>query len=141
MARYAVIENGQVVNVVLGDDTYLGGIKLPEGVQASKGWGYIDGVFVKPEIPAIEEPEFFGTLSRPAFMFMAKKLGMTKQSMLDLVAATMTGDQRDIAEAVIEDQQTFHRDNQLLKSLVASAPDLTSAMVDAAWRTAEQIKW
>ena len=49
-------------------------------------------------------------------------------------------DTRDIALLVYENQQSFERDNALLKSLVAVSP-VTSEQIDAAWRMGEQIKW
>lgn len=47
MAKYAIIENGTVVNAVLAETEYAsarGWVELPE--DAGVGWSYIDGEFV-----------------------------------------------------------------------------------------------
>lgn len=47
MAKYAIIENGTVVNAVLADPEYAsqqGWVPLPEG--AGIGFSYVDGAFI-----------------------------------------------------------------------------------------------
>ncbi len=47
MAKYAVIENGNIVNIVLAEPEYAsaqGWVELPE--DAGVGWSYVDGKFV-----------------------------------------------------------------------------------------------
>jgi hypothetical protein len=47
MAKYAIIETGNIVNIVLAEPEYAseqGWVLLPEG--AGIGWSYVDGEFV-----------------------------------------------------------------------------------------------
>ena len=54
MNRYAVIENGLVVNVVIGQPELAPNQTLVECPNAGPGWTYADGVFTKP---VVVEPE------------------------------------------------------------------------------------
>jgi len=53
--RYAIIENGVVVNVVVADAALAAEKGWVECPQAGPGWGYNNGAFTKPA-PA-PEPE------------------------------------------------------------------------------------
>jgi len=99
------------------------------------------------EIDVLKNPPApeFPSLSRPAFLFMAKKLGMTEVAILTLIAAMPEAteeeqDAKDLAEIVFKNQQSFKRTNALLVNLVAASP-LTEEQVDTAWRQAESISW
>jgi len=53
---YAKIENGVVVNVIVAEADFAaehGLVPLQEG--SGIGWSHVDGVFVQPPAPAIEE--------------------------------------------------------------------------------------
>lgn len=55
--RYAIILNGEVVNVALWDgvtDWQPEGelVQLEDGSPVGPGWTYSDGVFVEPEVTA-----------------------------------------------------------------------------------------
>jgi hypothetical protein len=87
----------------------------------------------------------FKELQRPAFLFMASKIGLDENAILALISSMPeeTEEQRDaklLAEFVFKNQQAFERDNELLKSLIAISP-VTNEQVDAAWRIGEQISW
>ena len=95
--------------------------------------------------PYVEPPKPFASLSRPAFLFMAKKLGLDDAVIKGLIASMPSStpeevDARDLALIVYENQQSFERDNALLKTLVAKS-SITEKQIDAAWRTGEKIKW
>jgi len=95
--------------------------------------------------PYVAPPAPFAALSRPAFLFMAAKIGMTESVILGVIATMPESTQEEqdakmLAEIVFKNQQSFERDNALLVSLAASA-GLTTEQVDAAWRTAEAIEW
>lgn len=64
MPRYALIEDGLVVNVVICDSDEAATILFPdmtviriEGAEAGPGWQYSDGVFIPPAVkpPSPEE--------------------------------------------------------------------------------------
>jgi hypothetical protein len=93
----------------------------------------------------VPPPEPFRPLSRPAFLFMMEKIGVTEAFVETLIDAMPDGteqeaDAKALARIVFRNQQTFSRDNQLLASLAAAA-GVSSATVDTAWRAAEQIVW
>lgn len=100
----------------------------------------VDGVVTK--VYALEDapPEPFGDLSRPAFIFMMGKLGITKQNVYDLIDQMPDGDEKTLARIVFDEQQSFARDNALLATLTAAA-GLTTQQVDDAWRTGESLTW
>jgi len=50
MNRYAIIENGLVVNVVVGQPELTPGQTLVECPGAGPGWYYADGVFTEPVV-------------------------------------------------------------------------------------------
>ena len=50
MNRYAIIENGLVVNVVIGQPELNPGQTLVECPGAGPGWTYADGVFTEPVV-------------------------------------------------------------------------------------------
>jgi hypothetical protein len=101
-----------------------------------------------PDLPIgeyVPPPAPFTPLSRPAFLFMMNKIGVTEAYVEALIAALPDGteqeaDAKALAGIVFRNQQTFSRDNPLLATL-AAATGLSSETVDAAWRAAEQIRW
>lgn len=52
--RYAIIENGVAVNVVVADAEYAGQLGWVECPDAGPGWTYADGVFTAPVV--VEPP-------------------------------------------------------------------------------------
>lgn len=50
--RYAIVENGVVVNVVLADDEFASQQEWIPCPQAGPGWDYQNGQFIAP----VEEP-------------------------------------------------------------------------------------
>ena len=55
--RFAIIENGLVLNVVIGTPAIEENQILVECPQAGPGWKYIDGQFVEPDpVPAPAVP-------------------------------------------------------------------------------------
>lgn len=46
--RYAIIENGIVVNVIIADADYAAQNGLIACPNAGPGWGYMDGIFTAP---------------------------------------------------------------------------------------------
>lgn len=94
--------------------------------------------YLAPPVP-------FKSLSRPAFLFMMSKIGVTEAAVEQLIAAMPESteaeqDAKALALIVFKNTTTFERDNQLLNTLTA-AYGLTSEQVDASWRAAEQIAW
>jgi len=53
--RYAIIENGIVVNVIIADADYATQNGLVACPNAGPGWGYMDGVFTAPAEQSISE--------------------------------------------------------------------------------------
>lgn len=106
----------------------------------------VDGSVYRLEERYMEEPEKpFSDLSRPAFLFMMNKIGITKEQVETLIDAMPedteeAADMKALARIVFENQQTFKRDNMLLASLTMAA-GLSSEQVDAAWRVAENLTW
>lgn len=49
MARLAIIENGTVVNVIMGAPGFAGGIECEAAVGI--GWSYAGGAFIAPPLP------------------------------------------------------------------------------------------
>jgi hypothetical protein len=90
-------------------------------------------------------PVPFKALSRPAFLFMMSKIGVTEAAVEQLIAGMPEGTQTEqdakaLALIVFKNTTTFERTNQLLNTLTA-AYGLTTDQVDAAWQAAEQIVW
>lgn len=90
-------------------------------------------------------PPRLRTLSRPAFLFMMNKIGVTEAQVEALIAAMPSGseaeaDAKALALIVFRNQQTFNRDNPLLQSLTAAA-GISDATVNAAWKAAESLVW
>ena len=54
--RYAVIENGIVTNVVIGQPAITENEILVECPNAGPGWKYIDGQFVEPDPEPVVTP-------------------------------------------------------------------------------------
>lgn len=88
----------------------------------------------------VAPPEPLRDIPRPSFLFMMSKMGITEAQVEGLIGQMTAGDARDLALIVFKNQQTFKRDNTLLKTLTAAA-GLTDAQVDTAWRAAEQLIW
>ncbi len=94
-----------------------------------------------PEVVAfLNPPAPFTDITRPSFLFMMSKMGITETQVEGLIGQMPEGDARDLALIVFKNQQTFKRDNTLLQTLTAAA-GLTSEQVDTAWRAAEQLTW
>lgn len=110
--------------------------KIATGFTVERVDGVVSKVYALEDAP----PEPFGDLSRPAFIFMMGKLGITKQNVYDLIDQMPDGDEKALARIVFDDQQTFKRDNALLATLTAAA-GLTSEQVDDAWRIGEGLSW
>jgi hypothetical protein len=55
--RYAIIEDGVVLNVVVADAEYAAQQGWVECPDAGPKWLYADGVFTKPEIIPVPVPE------------------------------------------------------------------------------------
>lgn len=94
--------------------------------------------YVAPPVP-------LQTLSRPAFLFMMSKIGVSKQDVYALINAmpeetTEQQDAKTLARLVFDETQFFKRDNALLNTL-ATAKGLTEEQVDAAWRQGQALKW
>ncbi len=89
---------------------------------------------------ALVDESAFRDIPRPSFLFMMSKMGITEAQVEGLIGQMPAGDARDLALIVFKNQQTFKRDNTLLKTLTA-AIGLTDAQVDTAWRAAEQLTW
>lgn len=53
--RYAIIENGIVVNVIIADADYATQNGLVACPNAGPGWGYMDGIFTAPIEQSISE--------------------------------------------------------------------------------------
>lgn len=103
------------------------------GVVGFLANGGVIGAYVAPPVPLKD-------LTRPAFLFMMGKIGVSETQVEGLIGQMPAGDARDLALIVFKNQQTFKRDNALLATLTAAA-GLTSEQVDAAWRAAEQLTW
>jgi len=115
--------------------------KIATGFSVARVDGVVTFVYTLEDAP----PPPFTDLSRPAFIFMMGKLGITKQQVYDLIdampeATQEEADAKALARIVFDEQQTFARDNALLATLTAAA-GLTSEQVDDAWRIGEGLSW
>lgn len=144
MTMYAEFnEEGSLI--VVRDRAFNGSIAVSDDI--TEFHVLIDGevVYDEAKAAAFEASKPFKALERPAFLFMAAKLGLDEAGILALIAAMPeeTEEEQDaklLATMVFENQQTFKRDNALLQNLVASSP-ITDEQVDAAWRIGEQLSW
>lgn len=142
--RMFVIRQNIIENIIEADEGFSlsdADVVSAEGIDADIGWTWDDGSPKAPELP----PAPFRDLSRPAFLFMMGKLGITKQHVYDLIDAMPDGtseeaDAKALARIVFDEQQTFKRDNALLAAL-SGAAGLTSEQVDDAWRIGEGLSW
>lgn len=137
--RMFVIADGIVENIIeAGEDLVLEGKTLvpADGVEANIGWAWNDGEPTPPEAAAPP----LADLSRPAFLFMMGKLGISKQDVYDLIDQMPDGDEKTLARIVFDEQQTFRRDNALLAAL-AKQSGLSEEQIDAAWRIGENLVW
>lgn len=87
----------------------------------------------------------FRDLSRPAFLFLMAKLGITKETVHGLVDAMPDStpeeaDAKMLARIVFDEQQSFARNNALLEMLAAAA-GLTDDQINSAWRQGEALTW
>lgn len=90
-------------------------------------------------------PRGFKPLSRAAFMFAMRKLGVTPEQVKALIASMpedteQQADAKLLAGIVFDEHGTFERNNPLLNTLVHLSP-LTDEQVDTMWWVAEDIKW
>lgn len=151
MAITAVYANPEKTAVVFTDNADVTRT-VPADWKGEFRMGHVDGGGVVGFLanggtiqPYVAPPEPFAPLSRPAFLFMMNKIGVTEATVEGIIAAMPENTQEQIdaktlALIVFRNQQTFQRDNTLLVQL-ATAAGLTSEQVDAAWRQAEQIVW
>lgn len=115
--------------------------EVPEGkIVVSFTVERVEDVVTKVYVLEDEPPAPFRDLSRPAFLFMMGKLGITKETVYGLIDQMPDGDEKTLARIVFDEQQTFKRDNALLATLTAAA-GLTSEQVDDAWRIGEGLSW
>jgi hypothetical protein len=57
MSRYAIIEDGVVANIAVGDAEWAASVRAVPSDEAEIGWTYADGVFTPPPPPdPIEAP-------------------------------------------------------------------------------------
>lgn len=112
--------------------------------ESSPLWNKIIGLGIVVE-DYVEHDKPYITLSRPAFLFMMNKLGVTETDVYSLIndMPSVTEeeiDEQSLAKLVFANQQSFERDNALLNKLVEMSP-LTESQVNTAWRVAEGLKW
>lgn len=138
--RKFVISDNIVTNVIEVDEDFtLPNVLLvpADGVEADIGWSWNNGEPTPPEAAAAPP---LADLSRPAFLFMMGKLGISKQDVYDLIDQMPDGDEKTLARIVFDEQQTFRRDNTLLVAL-ANQFGLSEKQIDAAWRIGENLVW
>jgi hypothetical protein len=116
----------------------------PDAARYRVGQYWVDAIGAEPSegevLAVLNPPALFRDISRPAFLFMMSRMGITEAQVEGLIGQMPEGDARDLALIVFKNQQAFKRDNSLLNTLTAAA-GLTSEQVDTAWRAAEQLTW
>jgi hypothetical protein len=136
MARYAIVVNDAVLNVVEADaanaESYAareGGIAV-ESTTASPGDSYGDGEFARPAV-VVPVPQSVTRRQARQALRLAGLLGSV-QAAIDSIPDDL---QRDLAQIEWDDSQEFQRHRPLLIAL-ATQMELTSEQLDNLFRTA-----
>jgi hypothetical protein len=144
MTLYATL-NAENRPDVIRNTPFVGAVEGPDDLSLFHR--YVDGLWVFTEEDEAEKlaAQPFKSLGRPAFLFMASKIGYDENAILALISAmpNETSEQQDaklLAELVFKNQQEFRRDNSLLANIVAKT-SLTDEQVDVAWRAGESLAW
>lgn len=130
MSRYAIIENGTVVNIVLADEEFAaeqGWVAAPAYVGI--GWGYVDE-FDEPEPQDEPVPPSVTRRQAKRALLAAGKLGDVEDALSALPSPA-----KEAALIDWNDAANFERDNTLIAAM-AAALNLTSEQVDDLFRTA-----
>jgi len=125
--RSAIIDNGLVVNVIVGE---IPG-SIPCDIGVGIGWTYDGEAFHAPPLP---EPESgpLPTLSRRQLRLGLLSIGITAELVEAEIAATVDPVERAAALIEWQDASAYERDHPLVADLAASFA-LPPEQVDALW--------
>lgn len=126
MMRSAIVENGVVVNVIMGE---LAG-SIPCG-EAGIGWSYDGETFSAPPPPE-PEPTSLPALSRRQLRLGLLSIDITSDMVEAEITATVDPVERAAAMIEWQDASVYERDHPLVADL-ASAFGLPAEQVDALW--------
>ncbi|WBS00222.1 hypothetical protein OU994_18040 [Pseudoduganella sp. SL102] len=126
MARYAIIRNGMVDNIVEADEEFATAEGWIEATgSAAIGAGYADGKFVPPPA-AVAVPEVIPMLNAHLVMISEGRMPLVRQH----IAAIADPIRRARAEAFLDQALTMQRDHELVRT-ITQALGKTEAEVDA----------
>lgn len=150
MIRYAIIENGVVMNVSIADDEW----KAPEDIiavaseTAEKGQLYQDGEFTDPPPAPLPVPEvisdrqFFHALAVLGMITEAEALAAVKTgdppAAMDAFLSALPDDQEFGARMLLEGATTFQRSHPLTLAFAAGM-NMTDEQTDDLWRLAASL--
>lgn len=100
MARYAIIENGLVVNVAVGDAEWAASVGAIQSDVAEIGWAYADGVFTAPPPPDPGAPPVPASITRRQLLLQLALSGMITGP--EALAAAQTGAVPAAVQAVFD---------------------------------------
>jgi hypothetical protein len=124
--RYAIIENGVVVNVAVADEAYAaaqGWVVAPDDI--SPGWAYVNGAFTAPPPPKPVVPASVAMRQARLALLQAGKLAD-----VDAAIAGLPSPAKAAAQIEWEYATEVKRDSALVTQL-APALNLDAAALDA----------
>ena len=139
--RYAIVQEGCVINVIEADPDHLPelpGVELVPSKTAGIGWTYADGTFkAPPELAPVQTSVVPQSVSRAQ-----GKLALIGAGLWPAVIAFVDGItdpvQKVYAEVALNDTQEWRRDSPFLADAAASM-GLTTAQLDALFIAAAQV--
>jgi hypothetical protein len=132
--RYAIIENGVVVNVAVADEAYAaeqGWMAAPDDV--SPGWAYVNGAFTAPPPPKPVVPASVAMHQARLALLQAGKLAA-----VDAAIAALPSPAKEAAQIEWEYATEVKRSSTLVAQL-APALGLDDAALDALFVTASTL--
>jgi hypothetical protein len=132
--RYAIIENGVVVNVAVADEAYAaeqGWMAAPDDV--APGWAYVNGAFTAPPPPNPVVPA--SVAMRQARLAL---LQVGKLAAVDAAIAALSSPAKEAAQIEWEYATEVKRSSALVAQL-APALGLDDAALDALFVTASTL--
>jgi len=121
MTKYAIIEAGVVVNIIIADASFAESVGAVRTETAGIGWSYANGVFTAPAAPAPSVPQ---TVSRAQFI-----LALLDLDLLDEVETAIAAADR-ATQINYKERLEFERTYPLVMTM-AAALGKTAAEVDA----------
>ena len=140
--RYAIVQEGCVINVIEADTDHLPelpGVELVPGKTAGIGWTYADGTFkAPPELAPVQTSVVPQSVSRAQGKLALIGAGLWPAAIAFVEGITDPA-QKAYAEVALNDTQEWRRDSPFLAS-AAAALDLSEEQLDTLFITAGGIQ-